>query len=130
MDEKAREEFLRKRQERMGQVIPQTQPVNEPAPEPTTENSTVSDGTGTGSPKVWMARQSYHVWLNPTDIEFLERYIYWRGVAANKKWTVSDALTDAIRMLQKHTPVEVKPIPEWVPRRRKRKVSTETQNKD
>lgn len=114
MNEKKKEDMLRKRDERFGQVIRPAENVQRPAIPP--------DTTEEVKPKAWMTRQSYHIQLNAEDIEFVERYTYWRKVAlGGRKWTISDTLTDALRMLAKHTQIDVKPIPDWVPKRKRKK---------
>lgn len=110
MDEKLKTDYLKKRMERLGEVIP------------TTITPTVfrkEDAADENSPKEWKKRTCWHIWVNPEDREFLERYIYWRSCAMKRKVTYSDAITDAVKSLKKHCPIEVKPIPDWVPRRKK-----------
>lgn len=114
MDEKTKAEFLKKRQDRLGGVVPTT---TVPKPEPTPVAETKE---GDKPVKPWQLRKSFHIWINPEDLEYLNQYMYWRGCSLGKKVTYSDAISEAVRMLRKHSSVELKPIPDWVPRPKKR----------
>ena len=99
----------------MGKVVP-----GAPEYQPKTEIREITESPGKKADK-----QCYHLLIPRDCIDFIERYSYWMSVARQKRHTYSDTISDAIHLLMKYSKVEVKPIPEWVPKRKKRTKKTE-----